>query len=433
MSNPNGMIDLDPQQTAIRNHIFSIANKCFEARGSVQIDTPAIEMFQTVKNLYGGDFNKQVFTLDDNEPKDNEETKTIDTRMLLRYDLTVPLCRFVSSRNIKQFRRHQIGKVYRKDHAQVSKGRFREFYQMDFDIIGNSDGNIYDFEMIDTLCDVMDKLIGLGDVVIKINHRGIVSALLDYANVSIELRQQVCSILDRLDKVKFQDIQTELISIIGDQSVGLLSVVYENPSFEVISKLLNLDTNVLNCMQQLFKFKQCLVFDPFLIRGMDYYTGIIFEVGYTHKEIMPFTISAGGRYDNMIGSFGGESIPAIGMSLGIERIAKILEQTTMKDCVYQLYDIYVATVCKTIDENITFEQMKLCSELRTKGYRVLTTHIKEQKFKRHLDNVFNNNIKCMLILGDNELKNNSISIKNMDTRDQITVNRSELLTYLTNW
>lgn len=426
MASPNGMIDLDPYQTAIRNHIFKVANKCFETRGSVQIDTPAVEMFQTVQNLYGGDFNKQVFMLDDNEPKENEEVKTVDTRMLLRYDLTVPLCRYVSSKNLKQFRRHQIGKVYRKDHAQISKGRFREFYQMDFDIIGNSEANIYDFEMVDTLCDVMDKLIGLNNVVIKINHRGIVSALLNFAQIPIELRQQTCSILDRLDKVKFCDVQAELMSLIGDTSTGLLSVVYEDTSFDRINSLLTLDSDVL---KQLIRFRPCLQFDPFLIRGMDYYTGIIFEVGYLNKEIMPFTISAGGRYDNMIGSFGSGDVPAIGMSLGIERIAKILEHTYLKDHVAQQYDIYVATICKTIDENITFEQMKLCSELRSAGFRVLTTHIKEQKFKRHFDSVLGRNIRFMVILGDQEMQNNTISIKNIETKEQISINRTELINY----
>jgi len=213
MANPNGMIDLDPYQTAIRNHIFNVSDKCFKTRGSVQIDTPAIEMFQTVQNLYGGDFNKQVFMLenDNNYCKNNNEEKYIDTRMLLRYDLTVPLCRYISSNAIKQFRRHQIGKVYRKDHAQISKGRFREFYQMDFDIIGQSEENIYDIEMIDTLCDVMEKLIGLNNVTIKINHKSIVNSLLDYSKILDENRQQTCSILDRLDKVKFDDMKKELM------------------------------------------------------------------------------------------------------------------------------------------------------------------------------------------------------------------------------
>lgn len=428
MSCPTGMIDLDPYQTEIRNKIFKIALKCFETRGSVRIDTPVVEMFQTVKNLYGGDFNKQVFTIDENSEQ-KEENKNADTRMLLRYDLTVPLCRYVNSLNLKQFRRHQIGKVYRKDHAQISKGRFREFYQMDFDIIGNSEENIYDIEMIDTLCDVMDKLLGLNNLIIKINHRCVVDALLDYAKIKQESKLNVCSILDRLDKVQFCDIEDELLLIVGKESLELLNTFNKNKSFDFVKCELNLNLTVLNNLDQIFKFKPFLHFDPFLIRGMDYYTGIVFEVGYVNKEIMPFTISAGGRYDNMIGSFGGNNVPAIGMSLGVERIAKILEQTSMKSWNPIIYDIYVATVCKTVDENITFEQMKICSELRNMGYRVLTPHIKEQKFKRHLDNVLNNNIKYMVILGDQEMQTNSVSIKNICTKEQISVNRTELLKY----
>lgn len=428
MSCPNGMIDLNPYQMAIRNKIFEISEKCFETRGSVRIDTPSVEMFQTVKNLYGGDFKKQVFTLE--ECYETKETnKTVDTRMLLRYDLTVPLCRYVNSLGLKQFRRHQIGKVYRKDHAQISKGRYREFYQMDFDIVGKSEENIYDIEMIDTLCDVINKLLGLNNVTIKINHKGVVNSLLNYAKISMELRGTVCSILDRLDKVNFSEIREELNLLVGEESVNLLIVISENKNFEFVKEILKLDKETSNNLEILFTFNQHLNFDPFLIRGMDYYTGILFEVGYNDKEIMPFTIAAGGRYDNMIGSFGTTDIPAIGMSLGIERIAKILEETTMKNWNSVMYDIYVATVCKTINENITLEQMKICSELRNAGYRVLTTHIKEQKFKRHLDNVLNNKIKYMIILGDNEMQTNSISIKNIETKEQINIARNELLKY----
>lgn len=442
MTTPNGTIDLDPFQTAIRNYIFKISQKCFETYGSVRIDTPVLEMYSTVKNLYGGDFNKQVFMINQDEQHNQNEKNTTnesqhDTRMLLRYDLTVPLCRYVSSLNLRQFRRHQIGKVYRKDHAQITKGRFREFYQMDFDIVGHSEENIYDIEMIDALTNVLDKLVGLNNVTIKINHKGIINALLNYVNIEDQHIKQTCSILDRLDKVDFSAISGELSELIGSHKVNILESIY-NTKLKLceLKSIFNIDEKTYENMKQIFDFVSHLdsvVFDPFLIRGMDYYTGILFEVGYNDKELMPFTISAGGRYDNMIESFGSPHTPAIGMSLGIERIAKIIEsleiakQWKLKPVVY---DVYLATIAKTNDKNITSEQMKICSELRKSGLRVLTTHIKEQKFKRHFDNVFNAGIKYMIILGDKEIEENTISIKNIETKEQITIKRSELVEYL---
>lgn len=431
MTTPNGMIDLNPKQTSIRNHIFKVATKCFELYGSVQIDTPVVEMLSTVNNLYGGDFNKQVFMLEDK--KDGDSSDPSESAMLLRYDLTVPLCRYVNSLNLKQFKRHQIGKVYRKDHAQVSKGRYREFYQMDFDIVGSSENNIYDIEMIDCLTNVMNKLIGIENVIIKLNHRGIVNSLLEYSGVPNNLVKQVSSILDRLDKMEFKDIYDELTNLIGANSSQVLFTIYENKlGIEELMTTIKVDQNTKDCVTQILSFKPNLVFDPFLIRGMDYYTGIIYEVTYINKEIMPFTICAGGRYDNMIGSFGGQNVPAIGMSLGVERIAKILEKISECENLPQMYDVYVATVCKTSLTTITTEQMLLCSELRSIGLRVLTTHIKEQVFKRHLDNVFNNNIPYMVIIGDKELETDTISIKNISTREQILIKRSELKEYFKN-
>jgi histidyl-tRNA synthetase len=442
---PTGMIDLDEKQMEIRNRIFNIANKCFLARGSVQIETPAIEMFSTIKNLYGGDFNKQVFTLDGGE---TEEINDMDNKMLLRYDLTVPLCRYVSSNALRQFKRHQIGKVYRKDHAQISKGRFREFYQMDFDIVGNSDCHIYDIEIIDCICDVMNKLLGLENVIIKINHKCVVISLLNCANVQEEVRTSVCSILDRLDKVKFSEIEDELLTITSENSVQILKNIYntfginnfDQKSILLLNDVLKFDDATLENLMTLSQFKENLAkrlnspilisFDPFLIRGMDYYTGILFEVGYTNKEIMPFTICAGGRYDNMIEKFNEIHTPAIGMSIGIERVARILEQTYFASRKPQnKYDIYVATISKTIDRAVTIEQMNICSELREYGYRVLTTHIKEQKFNRHFENVFKESIPFMVIIGDSELKSNTIAIKNITTKEQIVIPRANLISY----
>ena len=163
---PLGTRDLFGKDLLVREKIFDIAKKCFRLRNAVQLDTPVVELYTLVKNLYGDEFTKLVYKLNDGGGDD----------LILRYDLTVPLARYVATNGLKSFRRYQIGKVYRRDDPQISKGRYREFYQMDFDIIGDDQETcIYDTEILDLMVELLDKLIGCGTYSIKINHREILS------------------------------------------------------------------------------------------------------------------------------------------------------------------------------------------------------------------------------------------------------------------
>ena len=421
---PAGMIDLEPKQLALRKHIFNIAEKCFTLRGAKQIETPAIELLSTVTNLYGEEFDKLVYTLDQDT---DDETKQ---KLIMRYDLTVPLARYIGSNGLKSLKRFQIGKVYRRDTPQIQKGRYREFYQCDFDIVGNDDGSyVYDLEMLETLHDVLDQLISCKKIVIKFNHREIVNNILIYASIPVDKILTVCSTLDKLDKKTWSEISAELvdkkisndcITILEDLMLELFDKTNDE-KLKILTDKNILSESALNNMMAIMTFINLMSYDnftlePFLIRGMDYYTGIIYEALYIDSSIMPFTIAAGGRYDNMMEKFShAGKIPSIGMSLGIERIAKILEQTF--EMIEPPYDVYIASIGK----NMAPYKIQIASELRKHNIISTMSHMNDQKMRHQMDVVFEKKIPVMVIIGTSELETHTVTIKNISTKTQSNV------------
>lgn len=421
---PAGMIDLEPKHLALRKHIFNIAEKCFTLRGAKQIETPAIELLSTVTNLYGEEFDKLVYTLDQDADDESKQ------KLIMRYDLTVPLARYIGSNGLKSLKRFQIGKVYRRDTPQIQKGRYREFYQCDFDIVGNDDGSyVYDLEMLETLHDVLDQLINCKKIVIKLNHREIVNNILIYASIPVDKILTVCSTLDKLDKKTWSEISAELVDkkISNDCITILENLMLElfdktnDEKLKILTDKNILSEPVLNNMMAIMTFINLMnynnfILEPFLIRGMDYYTGIIYEAQYIDSSIMPFTIAAGGRYDNMMEKFShAGKIPSIGMSLGIERIAKILEQTF--EMIEPPYDVYIASIGK----NMAPYKIQIASELRKHNIMSTMSHLNDQKMRHQMDVVFEKKIPVMVIIGTSELETKTVTIKNILTKTQSNV------------
>lgn len=430
MSNPTGTIDLNEKDLSLRNYIFETAKNILKLRGATQIETPVIELLETVEKMYGGEFNKLVYNINDDGQK-----------LILRYDLTVPLARYVGSNGISKLKRFQYGKVYRRDNPQIQKGRYREFYQFDYDIVGDDqNSNSNDLEMLETMNTILNSIIGKNTYTTKINYKNIVIELLAYANIEANLFSTVFSSLDKLDKKSFNEIKNELIQKnISNYSIDKLEKIYLNFQNKNNQESLNTmkDLNIFsannisyleNIMSFLFKLNiDNFIIDPFLIRGMDYYTGIIFEVTYNDKNIMESTISAGGRYDDMIEKFSTRGrIPAIGMSLGVERIAKILELTTFKNnetC--KTPDIFVATVGK----NMTTEKILLASKLRQLGYYTVFSDLAEPDMRQQFATVFekyNNIIPVMIVIGEKEINNNVLTIKDINKKVQKVIQRNDV-------
>ncbi|XP_059445667.1 histidine--tRNA ligase, cytoplasmic-like isoform X3 [Corylus avellana] len=327
---PKGTRDFSKEQMTIRKGAFSLIEGVFEKHGAMALDTPVFELRETLMGKYGED-SKLIYDLADQGGE----------LCSLRYDLTVPFARYVAMNGITSFKRYQIAKVYRRDNP--SKGRYREFYQCDFDIAGQHVKMGPDFEVVKILAELLDKL-NIGDYEIKLNHRKLLDGMLDICGVPPEKFRTICSSIDKLDKQSFEQIKKEMVEEKGltvetADKIGTF-VKERGPPLELLSKLKREDSkflehegsvNALNDLDILFKAldkSKCIdkvVFDLSLARGLDYYTGVIFEAIFKGGTQVG-SIAAGGRYDNLIGMFGTKQVPAVGVSLGIERVFAIMEQ-----------------------------------------------------------------------------------------------------------
>lgn len=412
---PLGTKDFNEHDMSIRNYIFDTAIECFKTRDAVQIDTPVMELMNTVENLYGEEFNKLVYTLDNNE-------------LILRYDLTVPFARYIAMNGLKNLRRYQIGKVYRRDSPQMSLGRYREFYQCDFDIAGEATPQMHDIEMIDTAISLLTKLLG-NTFKIKINYKEIFQKLLQNCDVASDKLLSVARILDKLDKISWEKAMTELKDIVDAKTIDKLTMIKENYSTNT-DYIEFLTKNDIMCddIKPMFKFlsemnyMDRVTFDPFLVRGMEYYTGIIYEATYNDKNIMQSTIAGGGRYDNMIKKFSGYNVPAIGFSLGVERIAEILKDRKTSKRI----DVYVASV----GNDMQYERIKLCCILRNRGLICAMSHLPKPTMRKQFDDVFTKNANFMVTIGDTEITNGTLTIKNITTKEEKTYIQTEGIDFL---
>lgn len=432
LRNPTGSRDFNSDDIAIREYITNIAKKCFINYGAEPIDTPIYELYENVQNLYGEEFNKQVYKFRDDHDA-----------LILRYDLTVPFARYVGANGLLLFRRYQIGTVYRLDDPQIVKGRYRAFIQADFDIAGNDGSGIFDLEILQLANDLLYKLLN-DQYVIRLNHRDILYQYLQKLNVSNDNLGTVCSSIDKLDKKSVDEICTELKqkniqdTVIDNIKNFINDLTKYKDTNNIINTFNHLDylnqkkligkeiydlfsilLNQLNFLGLLDR----ILFDPLLARGLDYYTGIIFEAYYLDKNIMSSSICAGGRYDNLIGKFSNKGdIPAIGISLGVERIVTILENITSSKLKSETkIKVYVASIGK----ELLLERIKLCNILRQNNVSTMISHLKDPKMKSQYDDVFSKNIPYMIIIGPREILSNTIKIKNMNLRTEETFDREE--------
>jgi histidyl-tRNA synthetase len=326
-----GARDFLPYQMSIRSKAFKLITDVFKKHGAVEIDTPVFELKETLMGKYGEE-SKLIYDLQDQGGE----------LLSLRYDLTVPFARYMASHNFPSIKRYHIGKVYRRDNPQMNKGRFREFYQCDFDIAGPNYGKmIPDAEVLKVVVDILSSL-PLGKFIVKLNHRKLLDATVALSGISDDKFKIVCSSVDKLDKEPWEVVKKELLDKGLDeiQTEKLWSYVQLKGSPKVLLEKLksneSLMTNTkskeaLEEMETLFDYLEIMnitdymLFDLSLARGLDYYTGIIYEAILTDTDKVG-SIAGGGRYDDLLGMFSSKTIPAVGVSIGIERVFNILEE-----------------------------------------------------------------------------------------------------------
>ena len=333
-----GMKDILPREMQIRDYLLSLIKDTYASFGFTPIETPAVENIANLSSKQGGENEKLIFKILKRGEKLNLETAQSEADLAdggLRYDLTVPLVRFYSNNAASlpsPFKALQIGPVWRADRPQ--KGRFRQFYQCDIDILGEP-GNLAEIELILATTTTMGK-IGFKNFKIKINDRRILKAMAAYSGFPEEEYDSVFIILDKMDKIGLDGVTEELIKAgyaqesvdkyvelfkgIEEADDGLAYVagkIQDNLEDDVKESL----GEIINSVNSTKEYSFEVVFDPTLVRGMSYYTGTIFEI-----EVPEFgsSVGGGGRYDKMVGKFTGQDTPACGFSIGFERIVTIL-------------------------------------------------------------------------------------------------------------
>ena len=426
-----GARDFLPDQMVIRGKAFDLIKSVFKKHGAVEIDTPVFELKETLMGKYGEE-SKLIYDLNDQGGE----------LLSLRYDLTVPFARYMASHNLTSLKRFHIGKVYRRDNPQMSKGRFREFFQCDFDIAGGNYGlMIPDAEVIKIVAEILTQL-PIGKFNIKINHRLLLDSIIEISGISNDKYKQVCSSIDKLDKEPWETVKEELINAKGvteEQAEKLKTFVILKDSPKILlDKLMTMKELIenekgkkaLDEMEILIEYlkimdveKYC-TFDLSLARGLDYYTGLIYETVLTETDEVG-SISGGGRFDNLIGMFSGKQIPAVGVSIGIERIFNILEKHYKNDDT--LRSTFTDVLVCAVGKNLTKERFKIVNELWDNGINSEILYNENPRMDKQLEYSLKNKIPFMVFIGENELKENKLKIKCMANSTEIMIEREKLI------
>ncbi|OGH94576.1 MAG: histidine--tRNA ligase [Candidatus Magasanikbacteria bacterium RIFOXYD2_FULL_41_14] len=416
-----GTRDFLPAEMTRRNLVQSKIVSIFERFGYDSIDTPAIEYAETLVGKYGDDGSKQLYRFEDNGGRD----------VALRFDQTVPFARLVSA-NYSQlpmpFKRYQISKVWRAD--KPAKGRYREFTQCDIDIIGTK--NLLAETEIAKAIYLVFKELGFEKFVIKINSRRLINSILDFLKIEKEKQPAIMRILDKLNKIG-RDGVTQEMSQVCDVSVVkniLKTMVLVGTNQEKIENLKKYDIAEVEMFLQLCGDagvpEEFLEFDPSLARGLDYYTGIIYEVYPQGVDIG--AVCAGGRYDDLCGMFTDKEISGVGVAFGFDRIVVAMEDLGLLNDVKFNSDVVVAY----FDEITLPKSLEVWSQLQTAGINT-EIYFEPAKLPKQFAYADKKKVKFVVICGPDEVADNAVTIKNMETGKQKTIPQAQLDKYFSGY
>ncbi|MEP6925573.1 MAG: histidine--tRNA ligase [Pyrinomonadaceae bacterium] len=451
-TNPaRGMRDFLPADIRRREYVISIIKDVYQKYGFEPLETPAVENIETLMGKYGEEGNQLIFKI----LKRGEGAATGEADLALRYDLTVPTARVVAQYKDKLpkfFKRYQIQPVWRAD--RPARGRYREFYQCDVDVFGTK-SLVVEAELCAAVCEVLERL-GFNDFTIKLNHRKILAGILNVAGIAEEKQTDALIALDKLDKIGWEGVFKEFDA----RSINKGSAEKLFEFFEKIDEIHNAkrfddkdfpaqtkNATICNRLNEFLKMDETgqeglkeltaillnterisvdnyLKIDPSLARGLSYYTGAIVEINVPD---LAGSICGGGRYDNLIGMFSGEEIPACGFSLGLERIILVMTERGMFP---EHLTRSPADVLVTIWNEETFaDSLELANELRAQGLRV-SVYPEADKLGKQLKYAASIGVSAVAIIGDDERADNTVTIKYLETGAQETIARDKLATDL---
>lgn len=420
-----GFMELLPEDQILFNKMRDIIRKNFEKHGFLPIDTPIIEKSEVLLAKGGGETEKQIYRFEKGS-----------TDMSLRFDLTVPLARYtVQHFNDLSFpfKRYAIGKVYRGEKAQ--KGRFREFYQCDIDTIGNGELSLVNDAEFPVVIYHTFKDLGFSDFTIHINNRKILKGF--FSSLGIKDSTEALRAVDKLDKIGEEEVKKELVATgtTDEAAEKIIDFIKIDGTIDEILKALNdlgiedeifkegLDeiTQVVGYVRDFGIDENCFDIDLKIARGLDYYTGTVYETTLdNYPEIG--SVCSGGRYENLASNYTDMILPGVGLSIGLSRLFyQLNEAKIIKSEKKSLIDLLIIPMDECISEGI-----KLVSELREKGIRV-DIYTEFAKLKKKFKYADQTKVPYVIVVGENEIKNRAYSLKNMTTGEQVDISFDDLV------
>ncbi|GAA6038911.1 hypothetical protein JCM8097_000570 [Rhodosporidiobolus ruineniae] len=488
LKNPKGTKDWHPSDMSLRKAIFRKIEDIFELHGGVTIDTPVFERKEILAGKYGED-SKLIYDLQDQGGE----------LCSLRYDLTVPFARFLAMNGSQypNIKRYHIAKVYRRDQPVMSKGRMREFYQCDFDIAGVYDPMLPDAECLAITCEVLEAL-EIGDFTIKINHRKILDGIFAVCGVPADKIRTISSAVDKLDKMPWEDVRKEMTEekgLDGEAADRIGEYVKLKGGPELVEQLKKdeklsqhkLAMEGLNDMALLFEYLNIygvtsrLSFDLSLARGLDYYTGVIYEAVTQgsappapvapNPESVPTpaqkkadvkgkkpalnadeeteidestvgvgSIAAGGRYDELVGMFSGSSgaagkIPCVGISFGVERLFSLLLKKAQEKGEAVARAKATEVFVMSLGDGLLKERMQVCKELWQAGIKAEFMYKSKPKLPKQFEVIDKERIPYAVQVSPGELAKGTIRVKPQVGKEEgagndIEMKREELVPWL---
>ncbi|WP_339836697.1 histidine--tRNA ligase [uncultured Flavobacterium sp.] len=448
---PKGTRDFSPAEVAKRNYIFSIIKSNFEKFGFQPIETPSFENSETLMGKYGEEGDRLIFKIlnsgdflakaDEMLLNDKNSLKLTSqiSEKALRYDLTVPFARYVVQHQNEiefPFKRYQIQPVWRADRPQ--KGRFREFFQCDADVVGST--SLWQEVELVQLYDSVFSQLGLKGTTIKINNRKILSGIAEVIGASDKLIDFTVA-LDKLDKIGEDGVKKEMLEKgISDEAIEKVQPLFNftgtiNEKIQKLSNLLSSSAEgkkgveelrfICETIQELGLQTASLDLDVTLARGLNYYTGAIFEVA-APKEVAMGSIGGGGRYDDLTGIFGLKNMSGVGISFGLDRIALVIEELN-------LFPETVLATSKAIFINFGDKEalysMKAIAKLRANNIKV-ELYPDNTKIGKQFQHADKRGIPFAILVGEEEMNNSEFTLKNLATGEQQKVDFATLVTLL---
>ena len=427
VQNIKGMRDHLPSAMLLRRHITDVITAVFERHGFDPLQTPILEYAEILEGKLGED-EKLIYRFADHGGR----------QLALRYDQTVPLARVVAQYGGQlslPWRRYAIGPSYRGE--RPARGRYREFYQADADIIG-SDSPLADAEIIAVLCEVLSEL-GFSDFTTLINHRQVIGGIARASGLAEEAAGGVYRAIDKLDKIGADGVRNELLKsgVGSDEADRILELaLLDGDSATVLHELrkhLSNDKRALAALDNLGEVLEGLVamgipaqqyrIAPRLARGLSYYTGVVFEANTAHWP--EGSLLGGGRYDELIGLFSGKAVPTVGLAFGIDRLHDVMEQLNLGPRRETTAEVFVTI----FGPEQRAACLALANQLRAAGLNTLIS-LESGNLGKQFKVADRKGVRYALVIGPDELAANQVVMKDLIDGEQLTVSREAILTVL---